>query len=420
MFSTALNYICMRLLGEGPDGGQDNACEKARKWILDRGGVTTIPSWGKTWLSTLGVFYWSGCHPMPPEFWFLPSYFPIYQAKMWCYCRVTYFPMSCLYAKKFVGPITPLILQLREELHIEPYHKINWKQKRHLCAKEDLYYPHTWIQMLLWDSLYTFADPLLSQWPFNKLREKALRITMDHIHYEDECSRYITVAVVQKILCMLACWVEDPTGDYFKKHLARIPDYIWVAEDGMKLQDIGSQVWDSSFALQALLVAILLVKDNPPGDFRRMFRHISKGSRTLSAQDHGWQVSDCTAESLKCCLYFSKMRPEIVGEKMEAEKFYDSVNVLLSFQSENGGFSAWEPATVGLWMEWLNPGEFLEDIVIEHDHVECTSSTMQALALFKESHPEHRRNEIEKCITKAVQFLEDTQKADGSWYIFHL
>lgn len=35
---------------------------------------------------------------------------------------------------------------------------------------------------------------------------------------------------------MLACWVEDPNGDCFKKHLARIPDYLWVAEDGMKMQ----------------------------------------------------------------------------------------------------------------------------------------------------------------------------------------
>ena len=35
---------------------------------------------------------------------------------------------------------------------------------------------------------------------------------------------------------MLSCWVEDPNGDYFKKHLARIPDYIWVAEDGIKMQ----------------------------------------------------------------------------------------------------------------------------------------------------------------------------------------
>ncbi|XVF86437.1 hypothetical protein PTKIN_Ptkin18bG0040200 [Pterospermum kingtungense] len=51
MFSTALNYICLRLLGEGPHGGPDNACERARKWVLDRGGVTFIPSWGKIWLS---------------------------------------------------------------------------------------------------------------------------------------------------------------------------------------------------------------------------------------------------------------------------------------------------------------------------------------------------------------------------------
>ena len=35
---------------------------------------------------------------------------------------------------------------------------------------------------------------------------------------------------------MLACWVEDPNGDDFKKHLSRIPDYIWVAEDGLTVQ----------------------------------------------------------------------------------------------------------------------------------------------------------------------------------------
>ena len=34
---------------------------------------------------------------------------------------------------------------------------------------------------------------------------------------------------------MLACWVEDPYGDSFKKHLARLPDYIWIIEDGIKM-----------------------------------------------------------------------------------------------------------------------------------------------------------------------------------------
>jgi beta-amyrin synthase len=43
MFCMALNYISMRILGEGLNGGQNNACARARKWILDHGGVTHIP-----------------------------------------------------------------------------------------------------------------------------------------------------------------------------------------------------------------------------------------------------------------------------------------------------------------------------------------------------------------------------------------
>ncbi|XP_044488661.1 beta-amyrin synthase-like [Mangifera indica] len=435
MFCTAFSYICMRILGEGPDGGEDNACARARKWILDRGGVTHIPSWGKTWLSILGVFNWSGSNPMPPEFWILPSFLPMHPAKMWCYCRMVYMPMSYLYGKKFVGPITSLILQLREELYIQPYNQVNWGKVRHLCAKEDLYYPHPLIQDLIWDCLYIFSEPFLTHWPFNKLiRERALQVTMKHIHYEDENSRYITIGCVEKVLCMLACWVEDPNGDYFKKHLARIPDFLWVGEDGMKMQSFGSQEWDIGFAIQALLASNLTdeigpvlkrghefikasqVKDNPSGDFKRMYRHISKGSWTFSDGDHGWQLSDCTAEGLKCCLFFSMMPPEIVGEKMEPERLYDSVNIILSLQSKNGGVVGWEPAVAQEWLELLNPTEFLMDIVIEHEYVECTSSAMQALVLFKELYPGHRKREIENFITKAVGYLEKVQLSDGSWY----
>ncbi|TYI78653.1 hypothetical protein E1A91_D06G227900v1 [Gossypium mustelinum] len=401
MFCTALNYICMRLLGVGPDGGLNNACDRARKWILDRGGVTTISSWGKTWLSILGVYEWSGCHPMPPEFWLFPTYFPINPAKMLCYCRLTYLPMSYLYGRKFVGPITPLILQLRQELHTEPYNEIHWSKKRHLCAKEDLHYPHTLLQILLWDSLHLFSEPFLNCWPFNKLRKKSLKVAMDIIHYEDESSRYITIGCVEKPLCMLACWVEDPNGIYFKKHLARIDDYVWVGEDGIKMQGFGSQVWDTNFLLQALLASNLYdeigltlmkghnflknsqVRDNPSGDFKRMFRHISKGSWTFSDRDHGWQVSDCTAESLK---------------------------------SKNGGYTVWEPAGGAFWWEWLNPIEFLEDLTKEYEHVECTSSSIQALAIFKKLYPGHRKIEIENCIRKAAKFIEDVQYPDGSWY----
>ncbi|KAK1408585.1 hypothetical protein QVD17_40485 [Tagetes erecta] len=434
MFGTTLNYICMRLLGEGPDGGLNGACTKARQWILDHGSATTIPSWGKTWLSVLGVREWMGSNPMPPEFWILPSFLPMHPAKMWCYCRLVYMPMSYLYGRRFVGPITPLVLQLREELYTQPYNEINWKSSRHLCAKEDLYYPHPLLQDLIWDSLYVFTEPLLTRWPFSKLREKALKTTMRHIHYEDENSRYITIGAVEKPLCMLACWVEDPNGVYFKKHLARIPSYMWIAEDGMKMQSFGSQTWDASLAIQALLAADIVldiepvlkkghdfikasqVNDNPSGDFESMYRCISKGSWTFSDQDHGWQLSDCTAEGMKCCLLFSMMPPEIVGNTMQPEQFRDAVNIVLSLQSKNGGLSGWEPAKSSKWLEILNPTEFFEDIVVEHEYVECTSSGIKALVLFNKLHPTYRRQEIETFLQQAGGYLEKTQMADGSWY----
>jgi hypothetical protein len=41
-----------------------------------------------------------------------------------------------------------------------------------------------------------------------------------------------------QVLNMLACWIEDPNSEAFKLHIPRIYDYLWLAEDGMKMQVI--------------------------------------------------------------------------------------------------------------------------------------------------------------------------------------
>lgn len=41
------------------------------------------------------------------------------------------------------------------------------------------------------------------RWPGKKLREKALRTAMEHIHYEDENTRYICIGPVNKVLDVL-------------------------------------------------------------------------------------------------------------------------------------------------------------------------------------------------------------------------
>lgn len=51
MFGTALSYIALRILGQGPEDGEDRAMSKASQWILDHGGLVAIPSWGKFWVT---------------------------------------------------------------------------------------------------------------------------------------------------------------------------------------------------------------------------------------------------------------------------------------------------------------------------------------------------------------------------------
>ncbi|KAJ6936642.1 dammarenediol II synthase protein transcript variant X2 [Populus alba x Populus x berolinensis] len=124
MLGTTLNYVALRLLGEGPEGGGDGAVTKARKWVLDHEGATLIPAWGKVYLSVLGTYEWSGCNPVPPEFLLFPSFLPFSPGKVWCHLRTVYTPMSYLYGKK-----------LRGEPYIQPYEEIDWNEARHLCLK---------------------------------------------------------------------------------------------------------------------------------------------------------------------------------------------------------------------------------------------------------------------------------------------
>ncbi|XP_058208032.1 dammarenediol II synthase-like isoform X2 [Rhododendron vialii] len=435
MIGSALSYVALRLLGEGPYDGEMGAMTKGREWILDNGGATGIPSWGKVYLSVLGVYEWAGSNPLPPEFWLFPSFFPYHPAKMWCYCRTAYMPMSYLYAKKYHGPITDLVKALRQEIHTKPYEEICWNKARHNCCKEDLYYPHSIVQDLLWDGLHYLTEPIITRWPFNKIRERAMQKVIKYMRYGAESSRYISIGCVEKSLHMMCCWAEDPNGDEFKYHLARVPDYLWLAEDGMKMQSFGSQLWDCTFATQAIIASNMVdeygdslkkahffikesqVKENPAGDFKRMYRHFTKGSWTFSDQDHGWGVSDCTAESLKCLLLLSQMPSEIAGEKADVERLHDAVNGLLYLQSpESGGFAVWEPPIPQPYLQDLNPSEIFADIVVEKEHVDCTASIIHALVAFNRLHPGHREKEIETSVAKGIRFLEEKQWPDGSWY----
>ncbi|XP_047087879.1 achilleol B synthase-like [Lolium rigidum] len=433
MFVTCLNYTALRLLGEKL-GGDDDVLNKGRAWILSHGSATAVPQWGKIFLSIIGAYHWSGNNPINPELWLVPHFLPIHPGRFWCFGRLVYMSMAYLYGKKFVGPITPTILALREELYNMPYENIDWEKARDSCAKEDLRYPRSRLLDGVFFFLNKFVEPILNSWPANKLRERSLTKLMEHIHYNDETTEYIAICPVDKALNMICCWVENPNSDALKRHLPRVYDYLWIAEDGMtaKLMD-GCQSWETAFIIQAFLSTDLIdefsptiakahefmkksqILENHP-NYESFYRHRSKGSWTLSTVDAGWSVSDCTAEALKALLLLSKMSPDLVGHPIEEERLYDGIDCLLSFMNKDGSFSAYECQRTSSWLEILNPCEIFHNVFVDHPSVECTSSVLDSLVLFKGLYPRYRSQEIGHCIRNASMFIENKQRKDGSWY----
>jgi cycloartenol synthase len=435
MFGTALSYVTLRLLGVPPD---DPVAAAARAWVHARGGAHWISSWGKFWLASLGVYPWEGLNPMPPEMWLLPysgwtGVGWLHPGRFWCHCRMVYLPMSYLYGRRATCRPTALTAALREELYPVPYDSIDWDAARSQVAKEDLYYPHPKVQDVLWWALSRVDKYLLG----SRLREKALAEVMRHIHYEDENTRYVCIGPVNKALNMLACWAEDPDSLAFKKHLPRVADYLWVAEDGLKMQGYnGSQLWDTAFAAQALVaggpalarefapalraaaayVEASQVVTEAAAPLAEYYRHVSKGAWPFSTRDHGWPISDCTAEGLKAALALAALGPELGGPPIPAPRLHDCVAVLLSYQNPEGGWATYENRRSFAILETINPSETFGDIVIDYSYVECSSAAVTALAAFRAAHPAHRAADIDASIRRGIKYIKSIQRKDGSWY----
>ncbi|XP_035814935.1 achilleol B synthase isoform X4 [Zea mays] len=433
MLGSCLNYAALRLLGEVAHREED-ALSKGRAWILSHGSAAALPQWGKIWLSIIGAYDWSGNNPIIPELWMVPYALPIHPGRFYCFFRLVYMPMAYLYGKKFVGPITPTVLALREELYNIPYGNINWKEARRSCSKEDLLYPYSQVKNIIFTCLNKFVEPMLNCWPINKLRERALHNLMEHIHYEDETTKYICLCPVNKALNMICCWVENPNSNAFKQHLPRIYDYFWLAEDGMKAQVYnGCQSWETILTVYAFCSTNLIdefgstieraheyikrsqvLKDQP--NYQSYYRQRSKGSWTLSTVDSTWNSPDITAEALKVLMLLSKISPNLVGNPIEEQKLYDAVDCILYSMNEGGTFSSYECQRTASWLEIINPCENFMNIVVDYPYVECTSSVLEAFIFFKELYPSYRTKEIDKCINNAAMFIENKQRKDGSWY----
>uniref|UniRef100_A0A8C6MPR7 Terpene cyclase/mutase family member n=2 Tax=Mus spicilegus TaxID=10103 RepID=A0A8C6MPR7_MUSSI len=427
VFGTALNYVALRILGIGPD---DPDLVRARNVLHEKGGAVAIPSWGKFWLAVLNVYSWEGLNTLFPEMWLFPEWVPAHPSTLWCHCRQVYLPMSYCYATRLSASEDPLVQSLRQELYVQDYASIDWPAQRNNVSPDEMYTPHSWLLHVVYGLLN-----LYERFHSTSLRKWAVQMLYEHIAADDRFTKCISIGPISKTINMLVRWsVDGPSSPAFQEHVSRIKDYLWLGLDGMKMQGTnGSQIWDTSFAIQALLEAgahhrpeflpclqkaheflrLSQVPENCP-DYQKYYRHMRKGGFSFSTLDCGWIVADCTAEGLKAVLLLQNQCPSIT-EHIPRERLCDAVDVLLSLRNADGGFATYETKRGGYLLELLNPSEVFGDIMIDYTYVECTSAVMQALKHFHEHFPDYRAAEVRETLNQGLDFCRRKQRADGSW-----
>uniref|UniRef100_A0A8C9ZEV6 Terpene cyclase/mutase family member n=1 Tax=Sander lucioperca TaxID=283035 RepID=A0A8C9ZEV6_SANLU len=416
VFGTALSYISLRILGVEPD---DPDMVRARNNLHSKGGAVGIPSWGKFWLAILNVYSWEGMNTLLPEMWLFPTWMPAHPSTLWCHCRQVYLPMSYCYAVRLSADEDSLVLSLRQELYVQDYATINWPAQRNNVAACDMYTPHS--------TLLTVAYMVLNVYEAHHsttLRGKAVKELYEHIQADDSFTKCISIGPISKTINMLVRWyVDGPSSPVFQEHVSRIPDYLWLGLDGMKMQGTnGSQLWDTCFAVQAFLEVTqkekekkrLLNASEQAGIYNKDLRVEVCGGFPFSTRDCGWIVADCTAEGLKSVMLLQELCPSI-GQLVPSERLYDAVNVLLSMKNSDGGFATYETKRGGRLLELLNPSEVFGDIIIDYTYVECTSAVMQALRHFQKAYPDHRAQEIRSTLREGLEYCRKVQRPDGSW-----
>jgi lanosterol synthase len=204
-----------------------------------------------------------------------------------------------------------------------PYEDVRWIAARDDVADVDCYASH---HPLL--NVANMAMGVFERFHSSWLRQWALKEVVDHIRADDRNTKCISIGPISKVINMLVMWHHDgPNSPAFMEHIERVPDYLWLAEDGMRMQGTnGSQLWDTALAVFGALEAGLdqypefqtsfteaykfmddcQIKENTQ-DYEKYYRQVNKGAFPFSTRDCGWIVSDCTAEGLKATLYLHQL-----------------------------------------------------------------------------------------------------------------
>jgi squalene-hopene/tetraprenyl-beta-curcumene cyclase len=397
-------YFALKLAGMP---ASDPVLAKARRFILERGGLLKAGVFTRFFLAYFGQFPWSGVPAMPVELMLLPHWFPINIYEMSSWARGTVVPLLILMAKRPHIPIPPE--RGVAELYKEP------------PELSDHSFPHG-PELLSWRNFFLAVDKtlkLLGRIPVKPLRKRALAAAGEWIlAHQDVNGGWggIQPAMVNSVMALRALGYPDD-HPAVAKGIQAIEDF--VIEEGGELffQPCVSPTWDTALAAKALL------DSGAPADdpvLRRaaewlLQNQIFKGGdwqvKNPNLEPGGWAfefANDWYPDTDDTAVILMVLRRIVLADEHGKEHaIRRGLNWTLGMQSRNGGWGAFDTDNL---REIFNKIPFADmEAMLDQPAADLTGRHLELMG-------EYGYDLEMRQAKRALAFIRRTQEPDGSWW----
>ncbi len=400
-------YFVLKMMGDDPDAPH---MARARRAILELGGIEKTNTYTKIYLAIFGQYSWEKCPAVPPEMVLLPGWFYINLNEMSSWSRGIFVPLSIIWAFKPHSPVP-------DHAHIP---ELFGPDAANLLPVEG------GPRERVWKFFFEQANEglkLLERRRLKPLRRRALRAaeewTRRRLVWSDGLGA-IFPAIMNTVFAFrcLGYSSDDPT---IQSQLEALEKLEVDLGDSLKIQPALSPVWDTAQA--AWILAAAGLEPGHPALQRAAEWLLAKEVRHSVDWQHkngqeeevsGWYFEyanefypDCddTAVVLTALARMRIADPEL--EKRAEAARRRALRWLLAMQNPDGGWAAFDR---GCDKELLKAVPFADhNAMIDPSWEDITGRVLETLYLegFARS---------DKPVARAIRFLDSRQCEDGTWF----
>ncbi len=400
-------YFVLKLVG---DDSQAPHMARARRVIVELGGLDACNSFTKIYLSIFGQYAWEKCPTVPAELILFPDWVPVSIYRMSSWSRAIVVPLSIISAYRPTCPVP------------ESASLVELKTPEGAARPKG---PAKSLRARLWGAFFGVVDRFLHelevrQW--TPLRRRALDRAEAWILERLERSDGLGAIFPPIVNTILALRCRGYAADHpiVKSQVEELQNLEIEEEETLRLQPCFPPVWDTALAVVALRESGVS-EDDPrllraaswlldrevrvPGDWQRRIPKTPPGGWYFEYENEFYPDTDDTAEVLTS---LAAVRfPDEREERRRQGAIARGLAWQLAMQNGDGGWPAFDRDCDNEVLTFIPFAD--HNAMIDPSCEDITGRTLEALERLGVGRDV-------KAVRRAAAYLNRRQDADGTWY----